>query len=90
MRCKRDFLIVAALVTTWFALAQSPRLDRVDQHATGWKAGWPVRYETWGYTPDGELYAHHFWPDALLVNLAAWFALIVVMWLVIWPHGRTA
>ena len=73
MRHKRDFLIVVALVTTWFLLAQPPRLGLADHWGASWKAGWPMGYEYWGESPDGLIYSHRYSPLGLLVDVAVWF-----------------
>jgi hypothetical protein len=82
MRHRRDFLIVAALVTTWFALAQFPRVGMADHYGAEWKAGWPVAYQFW-HVPssrwpelntDGEVRQgskHWFWgglSDRTIIN----------------------
>jgi hypothetical protein len=90
MRHKRDFWILAALVTALFIGAQSPRLGRVDHWSTStpWEYGWPATYEVWVEHPDGDTSRLSFDRRAVLVNVTTWYWLLVVVWLLTWPWPR--
>src|SRR5205823_9167912 len=80
MRRKRDFLIVATLITTWLALAQPPRVGMADHWGASWKAGWPMGFESWVEGPDGVNSSYRFSPLGLLIDVVVWFVLIVAVW----------
>jgi hypothetical protein len=86
MRRRWVFHVIIVIITVAFVAANLPRIALADHWATGWKAGWPLTYETWGVTPDGTPYAHHFSSKPLLGNILSWLALVVFAWLVIWPR----
>jgi hypothetical protein len=85
MSRRRDFLILSALMTAWWAVACLPRVGRVDHWTvnTPWSAGWPIPCASWSEAEDGSEHRQSFSARALALDVAWWLWALLVVWVVV-------
>ena len=75
----RDFLMLSAVVTMWWAAAGLPRVGMADHRGESWGAGWPFKFETWVVRPDEVESGHRFSAGAAALDVAAWLAALAAL-----------